>query len=172
MIVSLGRLPAGWRVLDEKGLKRILHNADMYSLYRKMYWPIGRCGRRSTSLFARRERPLPLRRYQGAEWLLPGSARRSSFALISLIFEKHAPMRRAIGWYGGGSSLPKRSTGDRSPHPHDQHDRRTRRKCSKGAVGDYFHQDELWIWIPSTEIVGRAPQGRSSTFFPLLFAGS
>lgn len=131
-----------------KAAKRILQNADMYSLYKKIYY----CKEESVEHHMR----LCIKGEESSIFAdtkeQNGCCRVGQTKLFSknvAFFETHAEEIRAL-WYADAKRYYEEHA-EVDLHMHMISTIPGAEEVYAGTEGDYKHKDELWIWIPSTE---------------------
>ena len=147
-IIRLDDLPRNSE-FPKKAAKRILQNADMYSLYRKVYQyrekevekNISLCSKgKASNLFADTKEQ-------------NGCCRVGQTKMFSMnvpFFNKHKEKVRKIWIENAAQVNQEREEFDL--HIHMISTIVDAEEVYKGNISNYSHQDELWIWIPNTEV--------------------
>ncbi|HSX04225.1 MAG TPA: hypothetical protein VLG76_05795 [Rhabdochlamydiaceae bacterium] len=132
----------------EKAAKRILQNAEMYSLYRKIYLAKERLVEENLELCAEGKSSsifVDTKEQNGCCRV----GQTKMFANNFATFRKYAPFIRRE-WYKQAKEFYK-DTKEFDLHLHMVSRVAGAEDLYAGTVGKSNHKDEMWIWIPSTE---------------------
>ncbi len=147
-IVKIDDLPRN-SDFPKKAAQRILQNEDMYSLYRKVYQYREKEVEKNLSLCAKGEDSnlfADTKEQNGCCRV----GQTKVFAANFIHFEKHADKIRSV-WLQKAKKVHKEKN-EIDLHIHMISTIVSAEEVYKGSPGKYKHRDELWIWIPDSEI--------------------